>query len=230
MENVLIVESENDKFFVDAFIQHLNINNVEVSTAFVCCVDAYECLKGLDKVKLVKAFQSLVGKANRGYISKIGVLIDQDDKNDAERLELINTCISEAYKLNNPLISAKSALFTVQVSPQASVEFGTYFTNVNGKGELETVLKNIKTADSPHADCLNAWRKCLSDKGIILRDKIFDKVWTNFYMRYDTCDEQKERNQAETKCDNKASMKKPIWNFDAPCLEGLKDFLLLFSK
>jgi hypothetical protein len=230
MENILIVESENDKFFVDAFIQHLNIKNVEVSTAFVCCVDTYECLKGLDKDKLTAALKSLVGKANRGYISKIGVLIDQDDKTDQERLELIDNCISAAYSLNNPTISAKNQLFKIAVSPQTTVEMGAYFTNVSGKGELETVLKAIKKDPSPHADCLDAWRNCLNTKGITLRDKIFDKVWTNFYMRYDTCDPQTERNQAETKCNNKTSMKKPIWNFDHPCLEGLKDFLLLFSK
>ncbi|CAA6813620.1 MAG: Unknown protein [uncultured Aureispira sp.] len=38
------------------------------------------------------------------------------------------------------------------------VEIACHFMNVDGQGELETVLRAIKTKESPHADCLNTWR------------------------------------------------------------------------
>ncbi|WP_333065526.1 MULTISPECIES: hypothetical protein [unclassified Microcoleus] len=41
-----------------------------------------------------------------------------------------------------------------------------YFTNVGGKGELETLLKAIKARESPHADCLGSWKNyCIENQG-----------------------------------------------------------------
>jgi hypothetical protein len=227
MENILIVESRNDEFFIAAFIQHLNIKNVGVT--YACCINDYDCMGGLNPDKLKEALAGKERDIKFGKISKLGILIDQDDKTDQERFELINTCLSKAYPVTNPLIDAKSKLFDIQVNNLDSVKIAVYFTNVGGSGELETILKTIKKIDSPYADCLNAWRACLEHKNEQLTNKEFDKVWTSFYMRYDACT-NKEKKQAGTKCNNEASMKKPIWNFDHPCLDGLRDFLLLFSK
>ena len=71
-----------------------------------------------------------------------------------------------------------------------------YFTNVDGNGELETLLKEIKKKDSTFADCLlEGWQDCLIQKGkkVVTRgqqgditDKELLKLWVDFYKRYDT--------------------------------------------
>jgi hypothetical protein len=103
---------------------------------------------------------------------------------------------------------------------------------VAGKGELETVLKAIKSENSIYADCLQSWQECIKKRGINdslgLKDKDFDKFWVQVYMRYDTCSKE-EQKQAGRKCNNEASMNKSIWNFDHECLDKMKSFLMLFS-
>jgi hypothetical protein len=105
-----------------------------------------------------------------------------------------------------------------------------YFTNVNGQGELETVLKAIKSRDSPHADCLESWRRCLESKEIIITNKDFDKFWIANYVRFDTCSKD-EKKQAGRKCtiDYALQTKTEVWNFDHPVLDDLKSFFELFS-
>ncbi len=43
------------------------------------------------------------------------------------------------------------------------IEIGCYIMNVKGNGELETLLKAIKSEESIYADCLEAWKKCLEE-------------------------------------------------------------------
>jgi hypothetical protein len=62
-------------------------------------------------------------------------------------------------------------------------EFACYFTNVDGQGELEMILKVIKSQDSTYADCLEDWRNCLPNQGKLIRDKDFDKFWISTYMK-----------------------------------------------
>lgn len=101
--------------------------------------------------------------------------------------------------------------------------------NVDGNGELETVLKAIKSKDSTYADCLDSWRDCLTQNGKIIRDKDFDKFWINNYFRFDTCSKE-ERKQIERKCNNEVAIKKDIWIFNHPVLKDLKEFLNLFNS
>lgn len=53
MENILIVESHNDKFFIERLLKHINQNNANAAVvADVCKIDDFECMDGLDKYKL----------------------------------------------------------------------------------------------------------------------------------------------------------------------------------
>ncbi len=56
--NVLIVESQNDQYFIESLKAYLNIDNVEIDTP-ICSIDDYECLNGLSKVKLESKLQEL---------------------------------------------------------------------------------------------------------------------------------------------------------------------------
>ncbi len=68
---------------------------------------------------------------------------------------------------------------------------------------------------------------CLETKNIQFSQKNFDKLWINFYSRYDTCSKD-DMKQAHSKCSFEAALKKEIWDLDAPVLDDLKALLQLF--
>jgi len=103
------------------------------------------------------------------------------------------------------------------------IEFTIHIIHVDGNGELETVLKKIKSKDSTVADCLESWQECIEENKK-LNQKEFDKVWIQMYQRYDCCT-KKEAKQAGKNCNNEASFSKSIYNLDDPILNELKIFL-----
>ncbi|MFZ2967474.1 MAG: DUF3226 domain-containing protein [Sulfuricurvum sp.] len=216
MSNLLIVESHNDKFFIEALNESLKID-IKVNQP-ICQIDDYECLNGLSEKKL---FDCLNEVKFENY-TKIGIVIDADQEGIENRLALIDSVVKqfddtiEIKNINTPIRS-----------DNLNLEFICYITNVNGYGELETLLKIIKSENSTYADCLNAWRECLDQNGKKISDKDFDKFWVNNYLRYDTCT-KKEQTQADRKCKNEIAIKKPIWNFEHEALTDLKAFLELF--
>lgn len=231
MKNLLIVESENDKYFVEALIDHININSLEVSNGVICDIDDYECLDGLSSKKLVYVLRAVKSKAKKDNISNLGILIDLDEKTVEERLELVNNSIKEVFPSEN-IISKENDFTVFQIDKFQNINIAVYFTKVDGAGELETILKEIKSLESPYADCLSSWQDCLINNGIRdgngLKKKDFDKFWIQVYIRYDACS-RREQKQAGRKCSTHVSMRKAIWNFEHECLIELKCFLRLIS-
>ena len=230
MSNILIVESKNDKIFIEKLIEILNFDNIEIDEPI--CVDDYECLDGWSKTAIIRALKSLSASLPKKNITKIGIVIDQDKHTKQERLNLINECVEQVFT-KSALLNDVSSLIEVKSNFDISLQLGCYFTNVNGQGELETVLKTIKTQLSPHADCLESWRNCLKGTGKNISDKDFDKFWISNYIRYDTCSPQ-ESKQAGRKCGMSAfdyvlKEKSHIFDFEHPVLDGLKAFLKLFK-
>ncbi len=209
VSNLLIVESNNDQYFIEALITHMNLNIVIDFP--ICSVDEYECLGGMGKLE--EKLNSLKRRVNRGEIDKVGIIFDADSAGITQRKQQINDKIDTVFG-ENP-----------------ATEFLIYIMNINDKGELETLLKAIKCKDSTIADCLKEWQQCMP-KEKRLKQKDFDKFWIQIYQRYDACT-KKEKKQAGRKCNNEASLKKdaPIYNFDAdiPELHKLKAFLLELS-
>ena len=202
MSNLLIVESENDKYFIEALINHLNLN-IEVGSP-VCSIDEYECLGGIGKLE--NKLNSLKGRVAKEGIETVGIIFDADKKGIEQQTKDIQEKINLAF------------------SEDSTVEFKIYIMNIEGYGELETVLKLIHSAESTVADCLESWQECLPDEKK-LNQKEFDKFWVQIYQRYDNCSKQ-EAKQAGKKCNNEASLKnKKIWDFDHPTLDKLKEFL-----
>jgi len=216
VSNLLIVESHNDKFFIEALSESLKID-IKINQP-ICKIDDYECLNGLSEKKL---FDCLNEVKFENY-TKIGIVIDADKEGIENRLALIDTVIKqfddaiEIKNINTPIRSDKYDL-----------EFVCYITNVDGYGELETLLKIIKSENSTYADCLDAWRKCLDQNGKKISDKEFDKFWVSIYGRYDCCT-KKDQRHLDTNCTKEASVRKPIWNFEHEALTDLKAFLQLF--
>jgi len=205
-KNILIVESETDKFFIQALINHVNIQKIE-SLEAVCAIDDFECLGGIGKLE--QKLKEVARDIKKRDISKVGIIFDADKKGVQEREAQIDTIVNKVFSDEDDVTSHK------------------YIMNVRGYGELETVLKLIKSEDSTYADCLEVWRECLIEKDKTISDKDFDKLWVQHYQRFDQCTKQ-EQKQAGKKCNNEVSLVKPIWDFDHPVLDDLKQFLKSF--
>ena len=234
MSNVLIVESKNDKIFIEKVIEVLNLKNISIDKPI--CVNDYDCLDGLSQESLISSLKSLSAQLLKQDIRKIGIIIDHDYVSFEERLKFVNECVEQVFeKQDSVSLTDTSSLIEVKTKSNIPLELGCYFMNLDGRGELETVLKAIKTKDSPFADCLQKWRDCLKIQNKSISDKDFDKFWVNNYIRFDTCS-KKELKQAGRKCsmndDNFTYIlqeKADIFDFESPILDNLKKFLRLFT-
>jgi len=229
MSHLLIVESENDKYFVEAIINHLNLQQDIAVEDWTICIDDYECIGGVGNLK--STLESLKIKIIKEEISRIGIIFDQDTLTTQQRLTQISEAIQHVFGENSELLINPHEFINLNADEDNKFELACYLINLNGQGEVESILKEIKNTDSPHADCLEKWNHCLQNqtKPIKFKSKDLLKEWVRFYIRYDTC-KGRERNQAERKCDLKAALQKPVWNFDHECLNELKDFLKLFKS
>lgn len=233
MSNILIVESENDGTFMKAIVKKLNCD-IEVEPP-IYKIDEYKPLSGLDETKLTNALKALkaeLPKRDIEDIVKIGIIIDIDNYSEQERLEFVNRCIKPLFEAER--LSCTKQFIDISGDNGTKAKLACYFTNFEGQGELETLLKAIKAKESPHADCLDSWKKCIKGQGEDISDKNFDKFWINIYLRYDTCSNQ-EQTQAGKKCSMSTSgfkyvmeHKEDIWNWDHPALDDLKEFFTLF--
>jgi len=219
--NLLIVESQNDKFFIERLKQEITAN-FEVD-APICCISEYECLDGLSKTRLEKKLQEIKVDIDKRGLNRIGILLDADDKGIDARVKLINDAVKCID--NNLILSAVNTWYKSEV---LDIEISCHILNVDGNGELETLLKTIKSEDSTFADCLNAWRDCVTHNKKEITDKDFDKFWVNIYQRYDCCS-KKDKKQAGIKCNPEASLQKDIWDFTHPVLNDLKSYLAMFD-
>lgn len=207
MSNILIVESENDKFFIEALITHIGVDAVVGNP--ICSIDEYNCMGGIGKLK--NKLEELKSRLLKGdEINQVGIIFDADNIGIEERTKQIN--------------DIKKSVFT-----NDELDLKIFIMNLNGNGELETLLKEIKANPSPIADCLESWQECLGDKR--LNKKEFDKLWIQMYQRYDCCDKN-EQKQAGRKCNNEVSLKeKSIYDLDKDIeeLRKLKEFLAEFG-
>ena len=193
-------------------------------------IDDYKSLEGLSETELIKAFKNLIRKIDRKDIEKIGIIIDIDNYSEQERLKFVDRCIKQVFEAES--LSSTKQFIDICTEHGTNAKLACYFTNFEGKGELETLLKAIKARESPYADCLDSWKTCIESQGKQINQKGFDKFWVSIYLRYDTCSDN-EQQQAGRKCtmsgfDYVMEHKKDIWNWDNPALDDLKEFFTLF--
>lgn len=227
MSNIVIVESKNDAIFMKAMVEQINCD-IEVEPPIY--IDDYESLEGLSETKLITTLKALEADLQKRDIEKIGIIIDIDNDSEQERLEFVGRCIKQVFEAES--LSSTKQFIDICGDNGTNAKLACYFTNVGGKGELETLLKAIKARDSTYADCLNSWQTCIESQGKEINQKDFDKFWVSIYLRYDTCSNQ-EQKQAGRKCsmsgfDYVMEHKKDIWDWDNPTLDDLKEFFKLF--
>lgn len=88
MKSLIIVESHNDKFFIEKLTEVLGLENIELKEP-ICNITDYECLNGLSEQKLTKTFEDI----KFDQYQKIGIIIDADNEGIQKRIDLINSCI-----------------------------------------------------------------------------------------------------------------------------------------
>jgi len=239
MRNKLIVESKNDKIFIQALVNKLNIEFLDIESAIKLNDEDYCLLGGADPNEkkpstLIKMLKDIKTEIFKTGIQKIGVLLDIDNELEQKRFEMVNNAINSVFNLSHKgLITKTNELVEVKVSPNYAVQFCCYFTNIEKKGNLDTLLRNISYHEkATYANCLDAWRNCLKTNGIEITDFEFDKIWLNNYIRFDTCTD-KEKTHAEKNCSMHnfdKIMKKEIFNLESAYLTELKDFIKLFKQ
>jgi hypothetical protein len=229
--NALIVESGNDKDFVEALIRDIELESIEVD-APNCEIDEFACMGGLNLSKLREHLREKIDEIKKGNIRRLGILIDQDKETKAGRLSFVSQAASDAFE-QTIVLEDTNTFYTIQLDKDTDFELVCHFTNVDGEGELETVLKAIATEESVYADCLEAWKTCIEAKGKKISKKEFDKFWISNYIRFDTCT-SKQKKQAERKCSMKnfdyVLANKAIFDLKATELTDLRAFLSLFKK
>ncbi|WP_223175808.1 DUF3226 domain-containing protein [Sulfurimonas crateris] len=210
--NKLIVESKNDKYFVEALINALNLNELEVDEP-LCNVDEYICLDGIDNLK------HKLKDLKLDNIDRLGIILDADEVGVLKRIEQINKVLKE---LNINIELEKINEF--RKDKNLDISIACHILNIDGKGELENILKQIAKNDTVFADCLESWKKCLEDNDKGMSQKDFLKFWVNNYIRFDTCTKE-EQKQIGKKCSFQSAMQKDIWDFEHSVLDSLKKFL-----
>lgn len=214
--NKLIVESKNDKIFVEKILKILNFQNIEVSEP-ICLIDECICLDGLGnlekKLKDIKLDE----------LDKLGILIDADEVGIEKRISEINGILKKVgieveFKDINEF----------QKDSKNDIEIACHILNIEDRGSLDNILKTIAKGKSEYADCLKVWKKCLEEKGERVSDTIFTKFWVNNYLRFDTCDKEEQKNSSK-KCNFEKALEKDVWDFEHKSLDSLKDFLKLFQ-
>jgi hypothetical protein len=225
--NILIVESNNDKYFFQSVIKHLNYQ-IEIAAPIFLDEDC-RVMDGSDKDKLTRALKDLKADIQKADIDRIGIILDIDRHSAADRIKFINDYLIKVFPKAAPLDCINQ--FIDLNFEDYPIQLACYFTNVDGQGELETVLKAIKSQDSTHADCLASWRECVTNSGGKVSDKIYDKLWVNYYIRHDTATKDDKKHAATNLTLNYALEHKPsIWNLDDPLLDELKIFFKLFDR
>jgi hypothetical protein len=214
--NKIIVESENDKHFINRLIEVMNLSDVEIEEP-ICNVDEFICLDGM--ANLGRKLRDI----KLDDIDKLGIVLDADSEGIGNRLQEVNTVLREVG-IDVELESVNR----LKRDHSLGLDVTCHIFNIDGYGELENVLFAIKTEESIFADCLDSWRKCLKENGKSISKKGFLKFWTNNYIRFDTCSSH-ERKQVNRKCNFESALQKDIWDFSHSALDSTKEFLRLFQ-
>jgi hypothetical protein len=242
--NVLIVEGKEDKAFFDYLLKNQpNAANIRVENPPVIEIQQ---LGGLSLAALTKQIASVINKITKEPIEKLGIIVDLDSPSTGggfeKRLSEVNESIKNSFqeyfkKLNKtefeiPQLSTTNEFIKVSIDRDTEIEIACFFIHLDGKGELEDLLRKTKIYPSYHADCLEAWRSCLIKSNSIEKtDKEINKLWLHYYIRYDVCTTIEQENAGQY-CNlayvlNNRGEK--LFNFEHDCLQDLKSFLTLFK-
>jgi len=203
VSNRLIVESKNDQAFVQALVDYLNLPNIFVSAfesvKVEICKEDYLLSDGVSLASLIGELKTIKSESQKEVIDKIGIILDADDS-ISEKLITINSALKKVFPLiEEDLFVKPNELKELILEDNQVIQVACHMINVNEVGELENLLREIKTQNSDYADCLESWRSCVEQKDKKITEKEFVKFWVNNYVRFDTCSKS-EKKQVKTNC------------------------------
>jgi hypothetical protein len=235
---LIIVEDDSDKYTFEAIIRHIHLQNT-FSVMLTPDIDwkAIHDENNPEKpTALINALKSLLNDISKEKYDKIGIVRDMDNNTKENRLELVNRALQEAYPtVAQPLTDINSLVqfnFTQNSTGNIlGVHFACHFVHLDNKGEIEDILKAIKTQPSPIADCVDTHLpSCLEISDEELREKDLVKLWFNNYQRYDTLPKKLRKNPFTT---TKYIMEERthLFDFDKDIVEltELKAFLYMMN-
>jgi hypothetical protein len=218
----IIVEGKTDKVFIESLTGKNGIVNSLVEE--LGGIDDFEYSEKIEEK--LKGAKIQVAKGLR----KIGIIIDQDAKEN-NRIIFLNKMIQNVFGTEYALKEEQEPI-EIKVGDHI-VELSCFIMNVNGEGELSTMLRTIKPENksSTFADCLEKWWECADAEKKVIDQVEFDKNWYHYYIKWDNSS-HKERQQASKYCSLEYSLnhKKDIWNFENEILNNLKKYLSTFSN
>ncbi len=244
-KSFIIVEHDSDKFTFEAIIRHIHAEQeIEVESAENEDIDWYfrSAEANIEQpTGLKESISDIFTEITKGNCEKIGIIWDLDTFSIEQRIQQINNAISlAAQEAQNEIERTVTWVqniteinqFCPLIVDGIETQVACHFVGLNEMGEIEDVLKAIKSRSSELADCVDKHLPtCLDLQGEkALKDKDLVKLWINHYQRYDTL-EKKNRKDAFTKWENVMKHRSEIFDFgkdEIIELKQLKDFLTMF--
>ncbi len=232
-QSILLVEGTTDEWFIQSLLTYIvppQNKTIDVQHIFL------DKLYGSSENDLIKKLKSLKTDLRNKPIKQIGIILDKDEHSVSDRLALINNAILKAEIPVLPLTETVSQVnFDINSSRTISISY-FIINDSQAKGNVETLLSEIITADPKSAECLKIWQDCSSTQGVIVKQSDYLKEWIKVYLRYDYCLQNKLQNHAGDYCTleksfenmNKESPANKAWDFDAAILKDLKSYLIGF--
>lgn len=239
-KTIIIVEDNNDKYTFEAIIRHMQLSD-DLSVQDTPDIDweFVSAEKNADEpTALIAGLRSLKNDIFNEKYDKIAIIQDIDNNSKENRLRLVNNAFKVAYPSEYQEITDTNILVPfnfiqdsddVEITVQVACHFVGLTTDEIKKGEIEDILKAIKTQPSPLADCIDEHLpKCMQVSEEELRDKDLVKLWINHYQRYDTLP-KKKRNFRATTWENVMTKRAFLFDFNRDEITDLRE-LKFFLK
>lgn len=221
--NIIIVEGMSDKKFLEAYISYLN----EIFPKKYLVIDRVKNAKGQDAIFSVLNTQKI--QINKGETKNIGILIDANNSGVQEKIaNIINPAIEKAFGVKNVIQSINDK---VSIDFEGnSVNIFCYICNIDGKGELEDILYDIrKDKEALLPICLDKFVTCIKGFNEAYPEKEYKKNLIYFYAYECICKKEGlKSDEVKSKLKGFNYFTSEYWDFEHFRLKELKQFLELF--
>ncbi len=222
MSNIIIVEGVTDQRFLEGYIAYLQ----ETFPKKYLLIDDIQRACGQDAIATTLNSQKISIK--KGEVKNIGIILDADSDGITAKIESkVNPAIEKAFGVRDALSApVKKCLINYE---NREISMFCYIFNVDGKGELEDILIEIRTDKNAGIPlCLNSFVSCMQGFNEAYPEKGYKKELVYLYgyecISKEGYDTEIIRSKLK-KCDYYYPK---YWNFEHDLLNDLKYFFDLF--